>query len=92
MVRQGKEQKGADHVERTMGKVQHPQDAKDQRQAGGNQVDRHGNRHAVQKLDEEVRHPLVLSALPLLNSSSGPLDVSVQLPPWCGEPPRLRRG
>src|SRR5215813_495388 len=56
MACQGKEQKGAEHVERTMGKVQHTQDAKDQRQARGDQVDRHGDGHAVQKWDEEVGH------------------------------------
>src|SRR5215471_1424220 len=56
MACQGKEQKGAEHVERTMGKVQHTQDAKDQRQARGDQVNRHSDGHAVQKWDEEVGH------------------------------------
>src|SRR5262249_6560376 len=63
MAHQREEEKGAIHVERTVGKIQHTQNTKDQRQAGGNQVDSHGNRHTVQKLDEEVRHPVPLRDL-----------------------------
>src|SRR5262249_42950790 len=94
IAHQREEEEGAVHIERPVGKVQHPQDTKDQRQAGGNQVDRHSDRHAVQKLHEEVRHPYSsawsLVTTILNSSSSGPLGVSVRLPPWYGGPLALR--
>jgi hypothetical protein len=65
MPGEGKDKKGPVHVEGAMGEVEHSQDAKDQGQAGSDQVNGHGDYNTVEelhkKLWQKITHPDLIS-------------------------------